>query len=251
MLRSTDRIVTSHAGALEQPEPLRPGMKAREDGQPYDEQAFEAELSRAVREVVRAQVEAGLDSVNDGEFGKQNFTSYVGTRISGYEPRESDPATESPLGGSIGREYDAFSAYYDRRRGSLYGRGTSASRTRPTCTGPLAYTGYSQLQREIENLMDVITAGQVRGSAALPRRTESTLDPKSTYASRPLARPWTGRLRPPASSTRRTPRISGRATMSRRRRSARYVQFAIGGQSTSWPLTKCARRRRATVRRHG
>jgi len=91
----------------------------------------------------------------------------------------------------------------------------------------------AELQREIENLMDAIAAGQLRGSGALarrltaaaaelerlevrpswpPRRTESTLDPKGTYASRPLARPWTGRLRPPASSARRIPRISGRAT---------------------------------------
>src|SRR5579872_5295949 len=87
MLRSTDRIRTSHAGALEQPEALRPGIKARDLGQPYDEAAFEAELGRAVTEVVRQQATCGLDSINDGEFGKQNFTSYVGARISGYEPK--------------------------------------------------------------------------------------------------------------------------------------------------------------------
>jgi 5-methyltetrahydropteroyltriglutamate--homocysteine methyltransferase len=155
MLRSTDRIVTSHAGALEQPESLRPGIKARDEGQPYDEQTFDAELRRAVAEVVRAQVEAGLDSVNDGEYGKQNFTSYVGARISGYEPRAAEPA-DSPLGGSIGREYEDFRAYYERRGGNLYGRGTSLSRTRLTCTGPLRYTGQAQLQREIDNLQQAL-----------------------------------------------------------------------------------------------
>jgi len=82
MLRSTERIVTSHAGALEQPEVLWPSIKARDERQPYDEEAFNAQLRDAVAKVVRNQLACGLDSVCDGEFGKQNFTSYVGTRAS-------------------------------------------------------------------------------------------------------------------------------------------------------------------------
>ena len=95
MLRSTERIVTSHAGALEQPEALRPAIKARDERQPYDEEAFNAQLRDAVAEVVRNQLACGLDSVCDGEFGKQNFTSYIGARISGFEPRGEDPLASS------------------------------------------------------------------------------------------------------------------------------------------------------------
>ena len=82
MLRSTDRIRTSHAGALEQPESLREIIRKRDEGQAYDQEAFDKELRAAVAAVVKRQLECGLDSVCDGEFGKQNFTSYVGTRIS-------------------------------------------------------------------------------------------------------------------------------------------------------------------------
>jgi 5-methyltetrahydropteroyltriglutamate--homocysteine methyltransferase len=149
VLRSTDRIVTSHAGALEQPEALRPAIKARDERQPYDEAAFDAQLRLAVAEVVKRQVEAGLDSINDGEFGKQNFTSYVGTRISGYEPKATDPASEPPPGASVRRDADDFRSYY-QQRGPLFGRGTDLSRTRLTCTAPLRYVGQSALQREIE-----------------------------------------------------------------------------------------------------
>lgn len=82
----------------------------------------------------------------------------------------------------------------------------------------------AELQREIENLMDAIAAGQLRGSAGLPRRTESTLDPTGTYASRPLARPWTGQLRPPASKYQASPANQWtQRDRSRRCRSARYV----------------------------
>ena len=96
MLRSTDRIRTSHAGALEQPESLREVIRKRDEGQPYDQAAFDTELRTAVAAVVKRQSECGLDSVCDGEFGKQNFTSYVGTRISGYQPKSPRPG-DSPL----------------------------------------------------------------------------------------------------------------------------------------------------------
>src|SRR5437763_15647907 len=115
MLRSTDRIITSHAGALEQPVALRQFIKARDERQPYDEQAFDAQLHLAVTDVVKKQVESGLDSINDGEFGKQNFTSYVGARISGYEPKVVDPAKAPPPFASVARDANDFRPYYDRR----------------------------------------------------------------------------------------------------------------------------------------
>ena len=64
MLRSDNRIVTSHAGALEQPEALRPTVKARDEGQAYDEAAFVEQLRGAVSDVVETQfgIEVGLQS---------------------------------------------------------------------------------------------------------------------------------------------------------------------------------------------
>jgi 5-methyltetrahydropteroyltriglutamate--homocysteine methyltransferase len=167
MLRSTDRIVTSHAGALEQPESLRPAIKARDERQPYDEAGFNAQLRDAVAEVVRNQLTCGLDSVCDGEFGKQNFTSYVGARMSGYEPKVVDPARSLPPSATLHRDVDAYPGYYARRGDTLYGRGTNLGRTRVTCTGPLAYIGQQAIQTEIENLRQAL-AGQTYQEAFLP-----------------------------------------------------------------------------------
>ena len=47
-------------------------------------------------DVVKHQIECGLDSICNGEFGKQNFTSYVGSRIAGYEPGVVDPERVPP-----------------------------------------------------------------------------------------------------------------------------------------------------------
>ena len=153
MIYSTDRILTAHAGSLPRPDDLREMVLAKARGEPCDQAALDRRLQSAVAEIVKRQVECGLDSINDGEFGKQNFTSYVGTRISGYEPKASDPTTEPPPGASVQRDSDDFRAYYERK-GALFGRGTDLSRTRLTCTGPLRYVGQSviRLHRDQERL---------------------------------------------------------------------------------------------------
>ena len=77
MLYSTDRILTTHAGALPRPPDLREMVVARAEGAPYDAAGFDERLKSAVAEVVRRQIESGIDCVNDGELSKTNFTDYV------------------------------------------------------------------------------------------------------------------------------------------------------------------------------
>ncbi len=81
MIRSTDRILTTHAGSLPRPDDLRQMVAAKLRGEAYDEAALAARLPGAIAEVVKKQVECGLDSVNDGEFSKANFTHYVRERM--------------------------------------------------------------------------------------------------------------------------------------------------------------------------
>ena len=52
MQRSTDRILTTHAGSLPMPADLHAMLRAREAGQPYDAPALQTRLTRAVAEVV-------------------------------------------------------------------------------------------------------------------------------------------------------------------------------------------------------
>lgn len=152
MKRSTDRILTTHGGALEQPESLRAGLRARLEGQDVDEDAFLAQLRAFVADVVKSQVDCGLDVVNDGEFGKQNFYRYVAGRVSGFElvdvPAEKAPAPWS----SIERDANDFTTYYELRGRTLFGRGAGIDTQEITCTGPLAYVGQDAIRTEIENL---------------------------------------------------------------------------------------------------
>src|SRR5207248_75211 len=98
-----------------------------------------SELRQTIQQVVRRQLECGLDVVNDGEFGKQNFYRYVAGRVSGLEMRP--PARDEPPWASIQRDANEFGEYYERRGNTLFGRGTSAHADRLTCVGPLRYVG--------------------------------------------------------------------------------------------------------------
>ena len=67
MKRSTDRILTTHAGSLPRPSDLSEMLRTKEAGQPYDAQALQQRLARAFAMVVQQQVENGIDIITDGE----------------------------------------------------------------------------------------------------------------------------------------------------------------------------------------
>ena len=70
MKRSTDRILTTHAGSLSRPANLIEMDRARASGESKDDTAYAKCLAGAVADVVREQRDAGIDIIDDGEFGK-------------------------------------------------------------------------------------------------------------------------------------------------------------------------------------
>jgi 5-methyltetrahydropteroyltriglutamate--homocysteine methyltransferase len=91
MKRSSERILTTHVGSLVRPGAIAEVLRAESLGLPYDEAGFERILTPAVAEVVREQVEVGVDIPGDGELGKTMWTQYVIERLGGIERRELPP----------------------------------------------------------------------------------------------------------------------------------------------------------------
>jgi 5-methyltetrahydropteroyltriglutamate--homocysteine methyltransferase len=85
MEQSIDRFLTTHAGSLPRPEDLVQLMYKVLDDKPIDETALDANVRKAVVEVVQRQQKIGLDVISDGEFGKVGFVNYVLQRMSGFE----------------------------------------------------------------------------------------------------------------------------------------------------------------------
>lgn len=57
---------------------------ARAQGEAYDKVTVAQRLRAEVAEVIDRQIACGLDSVNDGEIGKTNFTNYMRERLAGF-----------------------------------------------------------------------------------------------------------------------------------------------------------------------
>jgi len=64
-------------GSLARADSLIPLLRLREQGQPYDRDELARRVREAVTDMVRKQVEAGIDIVTDGEQGKPGFFGYI------------------------------------------------------------------------------------------------------------------------------------------------------------------------------
>ena len=107
MLRNTDRILTTHCGSLPRPKDLLELMKAKHEGKAYDPAAYDARVKSAVADIVKKQVEVGVDIVTDGETSKVGFFMYANERLAGYEKR---PGAKYAL---FAKEVAAFPEYYE------------------------------------------------------------------------------------------------------------------------------------------
>jgi 5-methyltetrahydropteroyltriglutamate--homocysteine methyltransferase len=129
------RIVTTHVGSLPRPDALAHMMADGQTSPP----AYDKAVSDAVADVVKRQVEAGIDIVDDGEQSKLGFITYIHERLGGMEARTDNPPQLDS------REKRSFPEFY--------AHGHSGSRPPPMlCTGPVRYIGQKQLKTDIDNL---------------------------------------------------------------------------------------------------
>jgi 5-methyltetrahydropteroyltriglutamate--homocysteine methyltransferase len=134
MKRSTDRILTTHTGSLPRPDDLVTMLYAKDKGELQDQAVFEKRVQEAVNEVVRKQIEYGVDVVNDGEAGKIGYATYVKDRLTGFEGQAGPVRAADVLD---------FPEYARR----VY----RVTAQRPACTGPITYRDKEALRKEIAN----------------------------------------------------------------------------------------------------
>jgi 5-methyltetrahydropteroyltriglutamate--homocysteine methyltransferase len=148
--RSETRFLTTHTGSL-----IRPGTLTAEPAPGADASTraeYERALTAAIADVVARQRGAGLDIVNDGEFGKSSWSAYVLGRISGFEVR---PEQLKPLDW-LGRDRERFKGFFTQNAEipvALTGAPAEV------CVGPIKYTGPDLISRDLANLK-AATAGQ-------------------------------------------------------------------------------------------
>ncbi len=178
MRRSVQRVLTTHVGSLARPHDLLTTMREKEHDRPYDADLFAKQVSDAVADVVRRQLDAGLDVVTDGEQGKVSFLTYVKERLDGFDTQSGDRLM--PPSWQV--EIDAFPDYYQSYLGK-YKDTVSPMRTM-VCTGPVAYRGHQAVRSDVDNLRTAMAAtGDRQVEAFLPSTSPSGFGRNEYYPS--------------------------------------------------------------------
>ncbi len=143
MKRSHDRILTTHTGSLPRAAALLPHLRLRTQGE-----QFHDAVKAAVGEVVRRQVEVGIDIVSDGEQGKPDYSTYIKDRLTGFE---GEPVSLGPT-----RDQLDFPDYAAALPGLKGGRPSG-----PACNGPVAWRDFAAVERDIKNLSTAVAGTAV------------------------------------------------------------------------------------------
>lgn len=142
------KIATTHVGSLPRSQEVVDFIFARERGEAYDREAFDACMTAAVDETVRKQVAAGVDIVSDGETSKISYATYVKDRYTGFG---GDSPRNAPA------DLKLFPGFLKR----LADEGGTPQYARPMCVGEVRSKGQGELEKDIANLK----AGMARHGA--------------------------------------------------------------------------------------
>jgi 5-methyltetrahydropteroyltriglutamate--homocysteine methyltransferase len=158
MKRSSERILTTHTGSLPRPDELTEAISQMDQGTLSGEAAerLPGQIRDAVEDIVRSQIDSGVDIVGDGEMSKIGYATYVKERLTGFDgEQESTPAPSDLM---------QFPELGMRILGEL----TFAM---PACTGPVEFRGEDDVATDLENLRAALNGSDVEDafiSAASP-----------------------------------------------------------------------------------
>jgi 5-methyltetrahydropteroyltriglutamate--homocysteine methyltransferase len=148
MIRSRDRILTTHVGSLPRNEHLSELLVRREAGESYDKALFDSGMEKAIGHVVTKQKEAGIDIGNDGEQQRVGFQTYVPQRMAGFGGESKRRR---------GREFEEFPelvSYLTRRFPNV-----SRQQNAPQAVGELHYHDTSAIEHEIARYLRIAREG--------------------------------------------------------------------------------------------
>jgi 5-methyltetrahydropteroyltriglutamate--homocysteine methyltransferase len=146
MKLSTDRILTTHTGSLPRAHDLTTTLEELDSGRMPDPGAFEARVRRAVGDIVRQQLEAGVDIVNDGEQGKVGYSTYVRHRLTGFDGQAAVPVR-------VRADWADFpeAAARGERRSTIM---------RPACNGPIDWKDRTAVQKDVANFKTALASAK-------------------------------------------------------------------------------------------
>ncbi len=150
MKSSQNRILTTHVGSLPRDAAVLKLLEDRENRRAYDVDEFDRTMGQAVLDIVKRQVDVGIDIVSDGEASKISYATYVHDRLSGFS---EEGATEAS------RPHADLAPFPDLREKMAKLTGTRRFR-RVACVGPIAVQSRDGLTRDLAHMRAAVDAAR-------------------------------------------------------------------------------------------
>ena len=145
MKHSTDRILTTHVGSLPRSQEVSSILFARDNGTLEETAETDKVIAGAVKEVVRRQVDAGIDVVSDGEQNKISYATYIKDRLTGFE-------------GDTPREPGQDLLDFPNLLKKLANMGATAKYKRPRCVSEIKVKDMEPVRADISHMRAAIDA---------------------------------------------------------------------------------------------
>ncbi len=136
MKTSSQRILTTHVGSLPRTQAVTDVVFAREAGESIDVVHAEAVIAAGVADIVRRQVDIGIDIVSDGELSKVSYSTYIKDRLTG-------------LGGESTREPAQDMLDFPGTLARREAAGTRSAVRPPRCIGEIRVKDLGPLKADI------------------------------------------------------------------------------------------------------
>src|ERR1700753_4075322 len=146
-----NRFLTTHVGSLPRPDDLIEILSPREEGIPIDRGALAARVASAVDEAVERQVAAGIDIVNDGEWPKPSYATYIKDRLNGF-------------GGSGNSFVFQDIEDFPRTKARVFADPGRKHRKTPACNAPITVKDLEAPQEDARMLQAAVTRHSAPGS---------------------------------------------------------------------------------------
>ena len=139
----SNSILTTHVGSLPRSVELSELLFAKDKKENFNKETFNKVVKKNVEDVVKKQIEVGLDVISDGEMSKISYATYVKDRIKGFSG-ESERRAPADL--------EAFPDY----KMKIANSGGTPTYTRPCCTSELEIQDEQSLKEDIKNFNDAL-----------------------------------------------------------------------------------------------
>ena len=150
MQTSRDRILTTHVGSLPRSDAVVALLEQRENNGKLDTAEYNGMFRQSVVDIVKRQVDLGIDIVSDGETSKISYATYVKDRLTGFsEEGSTEPA----------KPHLDLQPFPDLQRKMALLSGKRRFK-RVACIGPVAYRNRNALETDLTNMRQAVAAAR-------------------------------------------------------------------------------------------